>query len=384
MAAAAALVAGGCGANDRSERRAQVATASVPAAEARPRPALLAGMPSYPSLTNIYAAAGPNLMSPAVRDALPRVYVPDTKTNMVYVIDPATYKVIDQYPGGAETQHVVPSYDLTTLYATSSQIPGGSILQIDAKTGKPVRHINVEDVYNLYFTPDGRYAIVVAEYYQRLDFYDAKTWVKAKSVVYDGCEGINHMDFSADGRTALVSCEFANQMIAIDVASGRRLRSFGLDRAPNGMPQDTRLVPDGSAFLVADMHAGGVYVFDGQAREQIGFIPTGRGAHGIYFSRDGRYAYISNRDEGTITLLDLATRRSAATWTIPGGSPDMGGVSADGSVLWLAGRYQGEVYAISTADGKLLARIPVGQGPHGLLVWPQPGRYSLGHTGNIR
>ena len=84
---------------------------------------------------------------------------------------------------------------------------------------------------------------------------------------------------------------------------------------------------------------------------------------------------------GTIVA---ATRRIVDTWRIPGGSPDMGGVSADGSVLWLSGRYDGEVYAISTADGKLLARIPVGAGPHGVCVWPQPGRYSLGHTGILR
>ncbi len=62
----------------------------------------------------------------------------------------------------------------------------------------------------------------------------------------------------------------------------------------------------------------------------------------------------------------------------------MGGVSADGKVLWLSGRYDSEVYAIDTDDGHLLARIPVGQGPHGLCVYPQPGRYSLGHTGILR
>jgi hypothetical protein len=73
------------------------------------------------------------------------------------------------------------------------------------------------------------------------------------------------------------------------------------------------------------------------------------------------------------------------TWRLPGGgSPDMGGVSADGRVLWLSGRYDSEVYAISTATGKLLHRIRVGRGPHGLCVWPQPGRYSIGHTGILR
>ena len=62
----------------------------------------------------------------------------------------------------------------------------------------------------------------------------------------------------------------------------------------------------------------------------------------------------------------------------------MGGVSSNGKVLWLSGRYDGEVYALSTRNGRLLARIQVGQGPHGLCVWPQPGRYSLGHTGDMR
>ena len=84
-------------------------------------------------------------------------------------------------------------------------------------------------------------------------------------------------------------------------------------------------------------------------------------------------------------MIDFATEKVVRKWVIPGGgSPDMGGVSADGRVLWLSGRYNGVVYAISTVTGKLLAKIPVGSGPHGLCVWPQPGRYSLGHTGILR
>jgi len=62
----------------------------------------------------------------------------------------------------------------------------------------------------------------------------------------------------------------------------------------------------------------------------------------------------------------------------------MGGFSADGTVLWLAGRYRSEVYALNATTGQLLRRIPVGTQPHGLCVYPQPGRYSLGHTGVFR
>ncbi|WP_207786189.1 YncE family protein [Micromonospora globispora] len=62
----------------------------------------------------------------------------------------------------------------------------------------------------------------------------------------------------------------------------------------------------------------------------------------------------------------------------------MRGLSADGTVMWMSGRYAGVVYAIDTRDGHLIRKIAVGTEPHGLLVWPQPGRYSLGHTGTMR
>jgi YVTN family beta-propeller protein len=151
------------------------------------------------------------------------------------------------------------------------------------------------------------------------------------------------------------------------------------------MPQDVKLSPDGKVFYVADMHANGVYVIDGEALKVLDFLPTGRGTHGLYASRDSKTLYVSNRGEGSVSLIEFKKRRIVEKWVLPrGGSPDMGGVSADGKVLWLSGRYHREVYAIDTDTGKLLARIPVGRGPHGLCVYPQPGRYSLGHTGVFR
>jgi DNA-binding beta-propeller fold protein YncE len=151
------------------------------------------------------------------------------------------------------------------------------------------------------------------------------------------------------------------------------------------MPQDVKTSPDGKLIYVADMMADGVHIVRIEPFEVVGFLPTGRGAHGLYPSRDARLLYCSNRDEGTVSVIDFATQKVVQTWKFPEpASPDMGGVSADGKVLWLSGRYNAEVYAIDTTSGKLLARIPVGKGPHGLCVYPQPGRYSLGHTGILR
>ncbi len=328
---------------------------------------------------DVYAADRPGRLSPVVRRFPSRVYVPNSESNTVSVINPHTYRVIGQFPVGALPQHVVPSYDLRTLWVNNDE--SNSLTPISPATGRPGRPVPVTDPYNLYFTPDGRYAIVVEERMQTLAFRDPHTMRLHKSVAIP-CSGINHMDFTADGRYLLASCEFDGKVVKVDLSRQKVVGSTVLDAG--GMPQDVKLSPDGKVFYVADMSAGGVWMVDANTMKKVGFIRTGAGAHGLYVSRDSKYLYVSDRSAGEVSVISFATRKVVHTWHISGGSPDMGGVSADGRVLWLSGRYGGEVYAISTRNGHLLARIPVGSGPHGLCVYPQPGRYSLGHTGVFR
>ena len=330
---------------------------------------------------NVYGYDTAGALAPTARAARSLVYVPNSLSDTVDVIDQRTMKVVEHFDVGGLPQHVTPSWDLKTLYVDNDH--GNSLTPIDPTTGLPRGPaIPVTDPYNLYFTPNGRYAIVVAEAQSRLDFRDPHSMQLVTSVSIP-CRGIDHMDFTADGTLALASCEFSGDMVVIDVRKPGVVRQVALPRTP-ARPQDVKLSPDGSIFYVADMTNGGVWEIDARTFGVVGFLPTGRGAHGLYPSRDARRLYVTNRDEGTVSVVDFASRAVVAVWAIPGGSPDMGGVSADGRVLWLSGRYNGEVYALSTADGRLLARIPVGSGPHGLCVWPQPGRYSLGHTGVMR
>ena len=327
----------------------------------------LPGMPPVQDSLDIYKADHPNMLSPAVSAFPPRIYVPNTKSDSVSVIDPKTYKVIETFKVGKEPQHVVPSWDLKTLWVLNDM--GNSVTAIDPATGKPGKTFPVDDPYNMYFTPDGKYAIVVAEARQQLMFRDPQTMKLVKSVKVD-CKGVDHMDFSADGRYLIASCEFAGKVIKVDVASQTVVGMVDLGNSKM-MPQDVKTSPDGKIFYVADMMSDGVYMIDGTKPALIGKIPTEKGAHGLYVSRDSKILYVSNRDEGSVSLIDLATSKVVKKWQFPGGgSPDMGGVSADGKVLWLSGRYNGEVYAIDTNDGHLLARIPVGKGPHGLCVYP--------------
>jgi YVTN family beta-propeller protein len=327
---------------------------------------------------DVYAADRPGMLSRVVRGFPSLVYVPNSDSNTVSVINPRTYRVIHTFPVGVNPQHVVPSYDLKTLWINNDQ--GNSLTQIDPASAKPGRTVPVTDPYNLYFTPDGHYAIVVEERDQALAFRDAQT-MRLKHTLSVPCDGVNHMDFTADGRYLVASCEFGGGLVKVDLAGQRVVKRVQL----GSMPQDVKLSPDGKLFYVADMMADGVWVVDAGDLHRVAFIPTGMGAHGLFVSRDSKYLYVSNRGAGSISVISFATRKVVQTWHIPGGgSPDMGGISADGKVLWVSGRYNGVVYAISTRNGHLLARIPVGSGPHGLCVYPQPGRYSLGHTGVFR
>ncbi|MBC7643895.1 MAG: hypothetical protein H7123_02135 [Thermoleophilia bacterium] len=372
----------------------------------------LPGMPEVTEMTDIYAADRPNQLSAVARLARPLIYVPNSESDTLDVIDPKTYKIVAHAAVGQLPQHIVPSYDLRKLWITNDA--SNSLTAIDPKTGKLGKTVPVDDPYNMYFTPDGKHAMVVAERLQRLDFRDAQT-MKLQHSLTVPCSGIDHVDFTADGRTMLASCEFSGKMAVVDVAKQklvgmirlpgagniglprtqgskpapgeprmRRVGTPGYGRSGVGMPQDVKLSPDGLTFYVADMVANGIYVIDAKTYRVRGLLPTGKGAHGLYVSRDSRYLYVTNRLGGSVSLVDFASERIAKTWRIANGSPDMGGVSADGKTLWLSGRYNAEVYAIDTTSGKLLARIKVGNGPHGLCVFPQPGRYSLGHTGVFR
>jgi YVTN family beta-propeller protein len=329
---------------------------------------------------NVYAADAAGRLTGAARQARPLVYVPNGGSNTVTVIDQRTRRVVGHYHVGGLPQHVTPSWDLRTLWVSDNS--SNSLQAFDPRTGRPRgRPVPVTDPYNLYFTPDGRSAIVVEEAHQQLAFRDPHSW-RLQHLLTLPCSGVDHMDFSADGSFLLVSCEFSGDLVRVDLRGLVVHRPLQLGAGL--MPQDVKLAPDGSVFFVAEMMRGGVYVIDATARRILGFIRTGAGAHGLYPSRDARELYVTNRSAGTVSVLRFADRRIIATWRIPHGSPDMGGVSADGRTLWLSGRYNGEVYAIDTRTGRLRARIAVDDGPHGLAVWPQPGRYSLGHTGILR
>jgi YVTN family beta-propeller protein len=383
LAASAVLTAlAACGTDARDQATDQRTTkAAVPAPPKRKPVQGLPGMPPVLDPQDVYAADRPNKLSPVVKDFPSRVYVPNTESDTVSVIDPKTYEIIETIKVGRQPQHVVPSWDMKTLWVNNNR--GHTLTPVDPRTGKAGKPVEVHDPYNLYFTPNGKYAVVMASLDRELVFRDPHTMERVKTEPVS-CYGVNHADFSLDGRYFIVSCEFSGELLKVDT---EKMKVVGQQKLPfkGAMPQDVKISPDGKRFYVADMMADGMWVLDGDTFGKPKLLPTGKGTHGLYVSRDSREMYVSNRGEGTVSVWDFAQNKVSRKWHLAAGaSPDMGGVSADGKVLWLSGRYDAEVYAIDTRTGEQLARIPVGSGPHGLAVYPQPGRYSLGHTGIFR
>jgi len=368
----------GCGGSSAPQHVSTMQVAKVPApVKQKPAHVVRRRLP-----LDVYAADGANHFSSAVRGDPALVYVPNSESNTVDVISQRTFKIVEHFDTGELPQHVTPSWNLKTLYVDNDA--GNTLTPINPRTGRPGKQIPVEDPYNMYFTPDGRYAIVVEERLRELAFRNPSTMALVHLLPVPQCPGVDHADFSASGRYMYASCEFGGVMIEVDLKTLRVIRTLTL-HGGSSAPQDVKLAPNGRTLYVADQDNGGVWEINPRTFRVIGFTQTGSGAHGLYPSRNARFLYVSNREAGSVSVMSFATNRVVKTWQLPlPASPDMGGVSADGRTLWLSGRYNGVVYAINTITGRLRATIQVGAGPHGLCVWPQPGRHSLGHTGIMR
>ncbi len=143
-----------------------------------------------------YAAAGAGQLTGAAVRAKRLVYVPNQLSGSMQVIDPATYRVVARYPVPTSPEHVVPAWDLSRLWVNSDA--GNALTPVDPVTGRPGTPVAVRDPYNLYFTPDGRFALVMASRFRAIDVLDARTMRLVRSIPVPMCAGVNHADYTAD------------------------------------------------------------------------------------------------------------------------------------------------------------------------------------------
>ncbi|WUI00563.1 YncE family protein [Spirillospora sp. NBC_00431] len=332
------------------------------------------GVGVAPAGGRVYAATGPGMIAPSAQGMPVRLYVSHGRA--VDVIDPGTLRFVERFRTAAAASRVVPSWDLRRLWAADRS--RGVLVPVGPRGGGTSRPVAVAGATGLYFTPDGRDALVLARRPRRVDIRDAATMLPKASVPMPCAPG--HADFTLDGSALVTTCAAAGVIARVHLAARR---VTGTIRLPDGArPGDLRLSPDGTVFYVADAGNGGVWLVDARRFALLGFLPAAPGARGLSISRDARRLFVVG--DGVLTPVDFETRRVTARWPLPGGgSPVPGGVSPDGTALWLADP-AGLVYAVSTRTGRVLRKAKVGGRPVALCVHPQPGRYSLGGTGLYR
>ncbi|WP_395110880.1 YncE family protein [Actinomadura sp. SCN-SB] len=328
---------------------------------------------------NVYAAAGPGMLAPTARGLPPRVYVPNAATGTVDVIDQQTGRLAGRIRVGGTPDLIVPSGDLRRLWVTD--LDGGVFRPVapsPARRGEPLR-ISRPGV--LYFSPDGRTAIVPAARPGRVDFRHPRS-MEPLGTLRLPCTSAYRAGFSADGSSLVTTCPASRKLVRVDLA--RRAVTAGLKLPRGARPGDLRLSPDGRTFLVADPAKGGLWTVDAARLRATGFVRTGPGAHGLVFDRSHRRLFVIGRD-GTVSAYDLAGGTVSRLFRSPGGRPLLaGGVSPDGGALWLSDPLNGTVYALSTQTGRPFRKVRVGGHPGSPCVHPQPGRVSLGGTGLYR
>ncbi|MFF5258707.1 YncE family protein [Actinomadura viridis] len=336
--------------------------------------------PAPPGRTvDVYAATGAGMLSPAVRGLPHRVYVPNAATGTADVIDQRTGRLLERLPAGGAPTLIVTGPDLRRLWITG--LGDGRVLTLAPGAARPAAGPRISRPGPLYFTPDGRAALVMAGRSARIDVRDPRT-LKPRGTIRLPCPGAVRADFTADASALLTACPSTGQVIRVDPA--RRTVTATLRLPAGSRPGDLRLSRDGRAFLVADTARGGLWTIDAARPRALGFVRTGPGPHGLVLGRDARLLYVLGGD-GTVSAVDQATRRVSRLWRAPGRRALLpGGVSADGGTLWLSDPAGGTVYALSTRTGRPLHTVRVGGRPGGPSVHPQPGRRSLGGPGLFR
>ena len=271
------------------------------------------------------------------------------------VLDESTGAEVRRIPVLREPHHVALSPDGRELLAGDSA--GNEILFLDPQSGAILRRLPIADPYHLQFSPNGRYLVVTGLGRNQVDVYDGRTTEFVKR--FPAKTMPSHIAFSPDSTMAYATLQGTNKLVAYDLKSLSVAWTVEVGSTPAGV-----LWHDGK-LLVADMGTDYVAVVnpaDGTTERKI---VTGRGAHQVFASPDGKLLYVNNRVDGTTTALDAKTLVPVRTYRVPGG-PDCIDFARDGK-LWITQRFIQKVGVLDPVTGELRS-FPVGRSPHGIFL----------------
>lgn len=297
------------------------------------------------------------LVPPEVRAASTAgvAFVLNSAEASVSVLDLRTHAELRQIPVLREPHHLALTPDRHFLLVGDTV--GNELMFLNPLTGELVRRVTMSDPYQLVFSPNGKWLTVAGLARDQIDIYD---WATLKLVHRVSAPRMpSHINYSPDSSVVYVSLQATNSLDAIDVKTGNVLWKSKVGDTPAGV-----LWWQG-ALLVGIMGNDYVAVVDPADGHVARRIRTGRGAHVMFVPHDRSAIYVSNRVDGTVTVLDPKTLDPIRSFRIPGGPDDMD-FAPDGKI-WVSERFARTVAVVDPVTGKFES-IGVGRSPHGIWL----------------
>ncbi len=276
----------------------------------------------------------------------------------ISVIDMTTHKEVRRIPTLREPHHLALSPDGRSLLIGDTA--GNQMMFVDPNSGAVQKRIPIADPYQLGFSPDGRFLTVNGLARNQVDIYDADSMKLLKRFAVVATP--SHLAYAPDSSVVFVSLQDSDRLEAFDLRSMAEKWSVPVGRTPAGVMWLNGRV------LVADMGTDYIAVVDPATGKVIRHVQTGRGAHNLFLSPDGKILWVNNRAGGTTVALDSTTLQPIRSYSIPGGPDDM--AFAPGGKIWITRRWAEKVAVLDPATGAY-ETIHVGRSPHGIFLNPR-------------
>jgi len=268
-------------------------------------------------------------------------------------------------PLGREPHHLIQTPDGNELLIASTVT--NELVSLDTRTGERKRTIRgIIDAYQLGFSPDGKWFVTAAYRLDHVDIYRYDGNFKlAGRIFIDGMP--SHLAFDSDSKTVFVTLQQSAKVVAFDLETQLIKWNSEVGKAPAGAV----MLPDNKRLLVALTGEDSIVTVNPRDGSVIGRLRTGKGAHNFWPRGDGRHWFLSNRVEGTVSLIDTQEMQVVATIRIPGG-PDCMDITPDGKELWVTQRFLRRIAIVDLATMKVSGSIPTGKSPHGVFILKAP------------
>jgi YVTN family beta-propeller protein len=296
-----------------------------------------------------------SLLAPTLAKAEELAFVVNSNDASVSLIDVKTHQEIRRIPLLREPHHMALTPDHRSMVIGDTA--ANTLFFLDPRTGDIQRQVTISDPYQIQYSPNGKLLTVAGLARNQIDIYDASTLALLHRIPARAMP--SHINYSPDSARVFVSLQETNALMAIDTASGRVLWNSKVGRTPAGVLWHRGKLLVG---IMGEAHIAVVDPADGHVERTI---QTGRGAHTIFVTHDGKSMYATNRVDGTLSVIDPVTLTVQRTIRVPGGPDDID-FAPDGKI-WAGLRFAQAVAIIDPVTGSI-ERVRVGRSPHGIWL----------------